>query len=360
MTNYNQYKISFKTMRCTTQFDTMLHHYRVSCLNSVRRLIILAMFVCQPAIADKNWQTVIFENDFIANDDSGYSHGMGFSWGKEPQSNINKLNLPDWLRNTAGYLPFSQSDSQNYTVSYLVAQAIFTPADIKTDELIEDDRPYAGLLLWQTNLQSFNETLSERWRLTLGIVGPLSGAAVVQKVIHKTISANEPQGWEHQLQNELVFTLSGEQVWRLQYGHLRRNLEYDWLGYSGGGLGTLRSELGAGIGFRLGRSLRQSFPSASTIPGRNISLPAAGPKNEWHLFLNVYARYVFNDITIDGNTFKESHSVDLTHEQLFVAIGGEFNTQNWGFTASVQDSSRQFEQYDENGLFANFSLTYRW
>ena len=153
---------------------------------------------------------------------------------------------------------------------------------------------------------------------------------------------------------------ANERLYRLNSGLFASGREWDIIGMTELMAGTLKSEVGVGVGFRMGRNLPQSFPAASLIPGRNINPLAANLKSEWHLFVNFYGRYVFNDITLDGTYFRDSHSVELIHEQANVAIGGAWHGQKWGFTTSIQESTRTFEERRENSLFASFSVTYRY
>ncbi len=306
------------------------------------------------------WLTLTWENDFIADDDSGYTNGMGVSWGRGPVERLSADIMPDWLYATSQWLPYSSDDTNSHAVSYRVAQLTYTPDDIREEELIEDDRPYAGLLLWSANLHSFNDEFSNRYWLTLGIVGPASGAEQVQRAIHKVIGVNIPEGWDNQLDNEFTFALANERLYRLTDGLFANGWEYDVIGMSELMAGTLRSEVGAGFGLRFGRRLQQSFSAASLVPGRNVNPLAASLQSEWHLFANLYARYVFNDITLDGTYFRDSHSVELTNEQGFVTVGGAWHNRDWGVVVSLQESTRTFEERRENTLFASFSVTFRF
>lgn len=309
---------------------------------------------------DATWFTVIWENDFVVNDDSGYTNGLTFSWGYGPYPEFSQEKLPDWIYAIAKHLPGNDDPKKMHALGYQLSQDMYTPADIEREDLIEDDRPYAGLLLWSVNLHSFDQTISDRYRLTLGVVGPASGAEYVQKAIHTLIDVNQPQGWDHQLGNEPVFKVSLERLWRLHASYLFNNIEYDIIGLSAVDAGNLRSEIGAGVGFRFGKELARSFPTASALPGRNINPLSGSLKREWHAFLNLYGRYVFNDITIDGNTFKDSHSVTLRNEQALLALGAAYNAATWGVLISIQTNTQPFEEKDENTPFGTFSFTRKW
>ena len=302
--------------------------------------------------------TLTWENDWTTSD-SGYSNGMGIGWGRGPFDRFDDAGLPGWLQATAGWLPYSRDPDFTHAVSYRVSQLMYTPEDIEVEELIEDDRPYAGVLLWTAYLHSWRERFSNRYWLSLGAVGPISGAEQVQELAHKVLGVNEARGWDNQLDNEPVFLLANERLYRLGDGQFDNGWEYDFIGMTELMAGTLRSEIGAGAGFRFGRSLQESFPAASLIPGRNINPLSASLRHEWHAFINVYVRYVFNDITLDGNYFSDSHSVELTNEQAFVAAGISWHNEKWGVVASVQDSTRTFEEREEVTVFGSVSLNFR-
>ena len=306
------------------------------------------------------WHAVTWENDFIADDDSGYTNGIGYSWGYQGFGQMNPSPLFHWLQFIASPLPGYQDANKQHAISYRVAQAMFTPADIDIKELIEDDRPYAGLLLWRAATHHFDYNVSQRYDLTLGIVGPASGAEHVQNAIHQLIGVNQAEGWDNQIANELVFALSTEQLKRLHRGTLSEKLEYDWILAGRADAGTLHSELGIGLGFRFGRNLDNSFAGAGIMPTRNPNPMTWSLQREWHGFINLYGSYVFNDITIDGNTFKDSHAVSLIHEQLFVVLGFSYSEKKWGTTISIQDGSDPFEEKEENGLFASFTYDWHW
>ena len=314
---------------------------------------------CHANDSQHEWVNVTWENDFIADDDSGYTNGIGVSWGKGFFDEFNEDNLPGWINSIAQHLPYSNDPNNQHAVSYQLSQQMYTPDDIQEEAIIEDDRPYAGILLWTTHLHSFNDTFSNRYWLSLGAVGPISGAEQVQDIIHDMIGVDKAQGWDNQLENEAVFLVANERLYRLSPGHFDNGWQYDVIGMSEIMAGTLRSEIGAGLGIRMGSRLQRSFSAASLIPGRNVNPLAASLESDWQVFMNLYGRYVFNDITTDGTYFRDSHSVSLTNEQAFITLGAAWHSQNWGIVASVQESTRTFEERRENTLFGTLSITWR-
>ncbi|NEK92333.1 MAG: lipid A deacylase LpxR family protein, partial [Xanthomonas euvesicatoria] len=73
------------------------------------------------------------------------------------------------------------------------------------------------------------------------------------------------------------------------------------------------THLNAGGEVRFGWKLPDDFGSTPTRPaGENTAPSRLGRASGWsgHLFLTTDARWVLRDITLDGNTFRNSHSVD--------------------------------------------------
>jgi hypothetical protein len=323
--------------------------------------LILGLALALPAAAAEegdSWLTLTWENDWTSSD-SGYTNGIGIGWGRGPFDRFEDAGLPGWLQSTAAWLPYSRSEDFTHAVSYRVSQLMYTPDDIAETEVIEDDRPYAGVLLWTAYLHSWRDSFSNRYWMSLGAVGPISGAEQVQSLVHDLIGVNKAEGWDNQLDNEPVFLLANERLYRLLEGSFSPGWEYDLTGMTELMAGTLRSELGAGAGFRVGFDLGRTFPTASLIPGRNVHPLITGPGHAWFAFVNLYARYVFNDITLDGNYFSDSHSVELTNEQALYSVGLAWQNSRWGVVASMQESSRTFEERKENTLFGSVSVTFR-
>ncbi len=323
-------------------------------------LLSLSLFASAANASDKqrsdNWLSVVLENDFIADDDAGYTHGMGAAWGRLSTQNFDQLALPDWAISTARNLP-GVAEGKHFSFSQAVSQSMFTPEDIDTEELIENDRPYAGILLWHGRLNSFSAHRATRYQLQLGVLGPLSGAEQVQTSIHKLRGVGVPKGWKHQLQNEPLVALSIESLHRLALSE--GPLEVDAVGVVKAQAGNLKSEVGLGLSLRLGKQLQRSFATANSLPGRNERLFKPGSVC-WHLFVSAYAVHVFNDITLDGNTFRDSHSVSLIHNQALVSAGLSIEGGRWGAQLAIQDGSQNFQQREENRMLLHLAITHFW
>ncbi|WOT06087.1 lipid A deacylase LpxR family protein [Shewanella sp. DAU334] len=320
--------------------------------------------------ADENvhtngWRQFIFENDafgVIDPSDDGYSNGVGYAWGKAPIASYDDIDLPNWLKTASDWTYINQGDEGLYTLSYAVVQAMYTPSDLDTPELVEDDRPYAGVLLWHVTMRQFDQNVSRGLSLDLGVVGPASLAEKTQSTIHGVINARDPQGWEHQLENEAVFRIQSEYLHRFANFDIADGLATDASFYGQGSLGNFRSEAGFGLVFRLGTGLEQTY---STInPTGSHSANPYGQISDrgfnWMVYVSAYGGYVLNDITLDGNTFKDSHSVELTHEQGEVSMGVAMRWGSWGLLVSTLRGSKKFEGQIPETDYAGVSISYHY
>lgn len=167
--------------------------------------------------------------------------------------------------------------------------------------------------------------------MSLEVVGPVSRAEQTQIRIHELIGSEIPQGWDNHLENEPVFRLEGEHIIRFSDTDFSQTTAFDSSLYTQADAGNLLSDAGVGITLRIGNQLDENYAHINPIPARsaNTFIAPQSRRFNWQVFLSVYARYVSNDITLDGNTFKDSHSVDLINEQGLVSSGFSLNWKNW-------------------------------
>ncbi|GIU52576.1 lipid A deacylase LpxR family protein [Shewanella sp. KT0246] len=312
-----------------------------------------------------DWVQFTFENDafgLINTSDDDYSNGIEWSWGKAVVNDFDELVLPKWLQGLYGYSYLNHGGNRQYQISYSVSQRMYTPDDLQQAALIESDRPYSGTLLWGTKLRSYGDGVADNLSLTLGVVGPASFAEQTQKQVHEIIDAKEPMGWDNQLSNEPVFKVEAQRLYQLAYTPLSDNLEFDTVFHGNAGVGNLMSDVGAGMTFRLGNILSHSYAFVSQAASRsnNGYIVKSADELSWQVFVTFYGRYVFNDITIDGNTFTDSHSAELTHQQAMINMGFMLNWQNWGLSFSAIRGTEQYHDQPNKANFAAVNINYRF
>lgn len=299
-----------------------------------------------------------FENDVFYHEDNGYSNGVIFNWGHYDTGAIDDTTMPSWFAYLTDKTYLTSLPDRRYDIHYSFGQLVQTSDDIKEPDLMEDDAPYVGLLAWDMNVTAYNDKQLDDIGLTLGVVGPMAGGEQVQKLIHGWIGANEPMGWDNQIGNEFVLRVDATRQWR----HLETDLgmtQIDVITGVNGGLGNLRSDANVGVGLRWGQQLKDNFASSTAfLPTKFDGLRATN--NGWFFFANITGSYVLNDIFINGNTFKDSHSVDLEHWQAGASLGGQINLYNWSFIYTMIYATKEYETQNKDTRYGNITITYNF
>ena len=303
--------------------------------------------------------TLTIENDLFVGEDDGYTNGIGLTFGKGPFNEFNNEVLPNWLHRLTSDLYISTLENKRRGVAHMFFQRMQTPADITTSELIVDDLPYVGLFAWQGTLYAWDDRITDQLSLYLGVVGPIALAEQSQSFVHKLTGGDDPKGWGNQIENEPVFKIEAQRVWNLYRSESKGN-QYDILGLAGAGIGNLESAAKAGIAIRWGTNLRYSFPSFSLQVDRQINPLSLSPANDYYLFFGLRAGVVFNNILIDGNTFKDSHSLPLEHFQDQISTGIVWSIGRNAFVFQVSSISSGTEITNAREEFGAVSFTRRF
>tara|TARA_R110000824_G_scaffold118960_18_gene272522 strand:- start:47993 stop:49138 length:1146 start_codon:yes stop_codon:yes gene_type:complete len=276
-----------------------------------------------PAITpDGGFVTIEVENDLfakIANTDRHYTNGLKLSWLSAPTND-----LPDWMKSLSAPPLFSIFTNDNnvtgvsHRVGFALSHVIFTPDDTDNVAPIPNDRPYAAWLHATLGLQSIRsndlgEAWQDQWKLDIGMVGPSAYGEDVQNGWHRIINVDEAQGWDNQLHDELGVNLSFERAWRSNVLRTPEmfGLETDIIPYGTVALGNVATYAGLGGVWRIGPSLPDDFGPPRIYPssgGSEWFHTSSG--FDWYLFAGLEGRAVARDIFLDGNTFRDSASVN--------------------------------------------------
>jgi lipid A 3-O-deacylase len=325
--------------------------------------LFFSLFVHADAVNDKRTYTSLsFENDVFFKDDGLYSNGLFLTWGYNHVDALNAENLPYWVASLAQQTHLVSAANKQYSISYGFGQALQTAIDLSVETLIKEDAPYVGLLAWEVNLLAYDHFVSDEVGLILGAVGPMAGGEFVQSFVHDLTGGKQPQGWDNQINNEFIFRVQARRTWRLyqtDFGSDLFNTQFDFLTGIDGGLGNLRSDVATGMGFRFGQQLDKNFGSATVFPVQKFNRMNYSPYG-WYFFVNVSARYVANDIFINGNTFHDSHSVELIHTQVAFSTGIMANIYDFSILYTLLRISDEYEGQAEASRFGSLAITYHF
>lgn len=265
-----------------------------------------------------------------------------------------------WINRHFERLRPGEFEQQNMIVS--VEQGMYTPTDFRRADLIADDRPYAAVVMLGIGYNARNGDHLRSTHLRVGMVGPSARGEQVQNAVHDMVGGARFEGWDHQLRDEPLVQLVHERMrrWSEDRDGNASGWGWDMIGHAGGGLGNFATYANAGAELRLGWRLPDDFGSSTQRPAGENTAPtrlAADGSWAWHLFLSLDASAVLRDITLDGNTFKSSHSVDKRTWIATAGLGMAVTHERWKFAVAHYYRTREFDGQEETPVFGSFSIS---
>jgi hypothetical protein len=211
-------------------------------------------------------------------------------------------------------------------------QLMYTPSNLERTSNQVFDRPYAGWLYLGGIAQSQSSRAVRTSEFRLGPVGPASLAGDVQRVWHKTINAQSPNGWSNQVRPYL-----GAQ---LGYTHHQAAPQFSnhvaLTPYASIQLGNIRTYAGLGAVLAIGKNIDSTVAppggegDAQILTGLSNRLPSkTRSRGQWQFvgFAEYEARYYVSNQMVTATRFGGGGSeISLTR-----------NVQQWsiGITGNV-------------------------
>lgn len=313
--------------------------------------------------------TLYLENDLFGfhNNDSNYTHGTKLSWISQDLSDyLDNPLIPEWSYPIIEYLPFLNEPGYQRSVSVSLGQNIYTPDDITRSDLIKDDRPYAGITYLAVGFHNKNNHEMNTFEFNVGIVGRHSYAEDCQTIIHEWMDSDKPEGWDHQLHDEPVLNIFFERKWKMFQKKQNHRFGCDCISHIGCGIGNAFTGANTGGEVRFGWNLPNDFGTFLIRPGSDSNAPIDSTDPRFlklfrrfgvHIFFAVDGTAVLRNIFLDGNTFRDSHSVDKKN---FVAdlIGGVGMIINrYKLTYSYVYQTKEFKNQEEGQQYGAISLS---
>src|SRR6187402_2301613 len=173
-------------------------------------------------------------------------------------------------------------------------------------------------------------------------------------------------GWDYQLQNEFGLNIVYQRNWRMYARAFNRHLGVDLIPHAGFSLGNVQTFINAGATLRLGFNLPSDY-GVSVIRGASLPNgpiddddPRVSSNRDWSFFVfgGGDARAVAWDIFLDGNTFRDSPSVD---KEPFVGdafYGVGLVMGRWQLTYMEAVRSVEFEGQKGKNYYGSLMLSY--
>lgn len=304
--------------------------------------------------------TLLEENDSLyADSDRHYTQGLRLSVLSPVVAEQD-----DW--NDAFELIYPRNGASTVRrVGLFLGQSIFTPEDTALSQPDPRDRPYgAWLYAGGSLLQETDRRMLENFEISVGLVGPGALGRQTQNDYHQFIGVAQAKGWKNGLQTEPGVMLSYDRLWRFPVlGDADNGV--DVVPQLGATIGNIFTYAGGGALLRVGKNLRGDYGPARIRPGLSgsdyfDSQHLDGPLG-FYFFAGAQGRVVGRNVFLDGNSFRQSPSVD---KNVFVgdlqAGVSLFWSSDFHLTASVVRRSREFEGQNSPDLIGTAALGFSW
>ena len=279
-----------------------------------------------------------FENDIYTKTDGGYTAGERFSFLYfiyDDYSIYDKV--------------FSDLQKTDKYFTLALTNQIFTPSDTETTQLIVDDRPYAGWTYVEFGIHISSKNNLRSLNLKVGAIGKVSMSKEIQNGFHEIIGNDDVKGWDNQLNNELGINLKYTHKWLYDLD-IEGNFESSIIPFASAELGNIAINATMGAGARFGWNIPRDFGVSSIDMGADPGIPIYGEyennkKTLWSFSFNfeLAGSVVARDIFLDGNTFRESHSVEKENLVYYTGVGFTYRYKNFVFDFIEIYNSKKFK-----------------
>jgi hypothetical protein len=305
------------------------------------------------------------ENDkYLGGTDEHYTNGLKLSLLSTNLRSFKDESAPDPVRGLSRLLDGLVQPDQSYKVGLTLGQNLYTPANTATSAAQPNDRPYAAWMyfgiafhLYRPADASGQADRLDVFEINGGMVGPAALGRPTQNGFHDIINVAHAEGWEHQIKNEPGLDLVYERKYRFATSGARTGWGADVIPHAGLSVGNIFTYANVGGEARAGWCLPSDFGSNLIRPSGDSNSPRRAPFNVL-LFAATDARAVARDITLDGNTFSESASVDKNPFVADLYAGASCGTTHWQLTYAQAYRTREFKGQDHLSVFGSLSLTF--
>ncbi len=160
--------------------------------------------------------------------------------------------------------------------------------------------------------------------------------------------------------NEPGILLVYDRQWQGRFETQLDALGLDLTPHFGGAIGNVMTYAATGLTLRFGRYLHSDFGVPLIRPSSpGSSYFARPPGFGWYLFAGVEARAVLRNIFLDGNTFRDSHSVDKESLVGDFQAGLVLTWQDYRLSLTSVQRTREFAEQDNSTKYGAINLSVR-
>lgn len=246
-------------------------------------------------------------------------------------------------------------------LGFEIGQKMYNPQSAVIPSARYIDRPFAAYLYAGSSLQYLfkNENIL-KISAQIGVTGPAALGRQTQETIHNLLGFYPPEGWQHQIRNNIGINLAGN------YDRLffRKNW-FDVSGNAYANLGTTFSGAGLGLMFRAGRfnPLYHSVSTSSLVDKNNVVKEAY--RHEFFFYYKPILNYQAFDATVSGGLFDQKNDPQEITKQVVPIVfgqelGGNLTAGHWAFNLSVIFKTKEVKEMIEAHQWGSATFLYRF
>lgn len=282
--------------------------------------------------------SLLLENDAVARTDRHYTNGFELS-----------------------YLSAASEGETGRRFGLTLGHQIYTPNDTDTAAPLPNERPYAGFAYAGLSFVYDHGDTLDTVLLNVGIVGPDAKGEDLQRSVHELLGSHQSYGWANQLGNELAGQLIYERRWRGLLQTRGGGLGLELTPHAGGSVGNVATYANVGATLRFGNDLRNDYG----VPRIRPSLPGTAffePRDGfgWYVFAGVDGRATAYNIFLDGNTSRESLSVDRKPLTVDLQAGAALIIRRVRLSYTYVLRSKEYETQTDADKFGSVSFSVRF
>jgi len=274
----------------------------------MNKFIIFLFLLHIPLLQADKWELKNF--NFYMENDSDVQTDQDYSYGSE----LSLLYYRKDIKDIKLHIPFTAYKAADNYISFSYSQEIYSPRDIKSSSLIKDERAYAGYMYFSIGIYQSNNNVLKSFIMQAGLVGPSTHMETVQKSVHGLIGSPMPQGWDNQLQDELILQINYSQKYYYDLDKIY-DLDTVLIPEFGFELGNASTKVSSGVLFRWGWEIPKDYGSYTMNNSSYSKVPLSIKNNfkeKWLFCFNFGSRInaIAHNIFLDGNSFSSTHNVE--------------------------------------------------
>lgn len=303
-------------------------------------------------IEDRPQLSFTLENDVFNGIDQYYTNGVRLGWTSKRDQ------VPERLKDLAAPLLGGYGATRWHLG---LGQNLYTPDDITTDPPDPDDRPYGAWIYGSVGLVNETQSGQTSAMLFLGSTGEPALGEPTQDFVHDLIDSKDPQGWDSQINAEPTAMLLYERKWTARPIGEVTGFALDLQPHLAGAVGNVFTYAGAGMTVRFGRDLPRDYGPPRIqpqTPGSDYFTPVEALG--WYLFAGVEGRAMAYNIFLDGNTYRESASVDREILVGDISLGAVVNLGKARISYTQVFRTPEFSGQDDLATFGAVGVSWRF